>query len=356
VDNFAIEHIKKMDHYAPPLDGRSNFDGLLLDFNERTTPVNPKILEAIKNYANSEKTQVYPEYFKITEELADYSNVDPNQIMITNGGDQGIDIIFRTYTEKDDSVIIPSPSFAMFYQCAGITGNNVVKPAYLKGDLAYPLQSVLDSINSETKLVIICNPNNPTGTMLNLEEIKTVLDKALTTKTFVLIDEAYFEFTKVTASSFINSYPNLAIIRTFSKPFGMPGLRFGYVISSSTNITEMLKVRGPYDINTISVLAASAALQDTSYVDNYVDEVMNKAKPMVESFLNEIGMTYVPSKANFMLIKPKNAPQLFDILKKNGILTRPRSGVNIENTLRISIGTVEQMQRFIQIYKSCILD
>ena len=176
--NLALQRIQKMKPYKPPIDGRSAYDGMLLDFNERTKPPQNKVIRALEKFVRGQKLQVYPEYFDLERKIADYACVKADQIMITNGSDQGIDIIFRTFTEKGGKVIIPSPSFAMFFQCAQIVGNEIVSPLYKKDDLAFPLEEVLSAIDSRTKLIVVCNPNNPTGTAVSVSDIEKIAKKA----------------------------------------------------------------------------------------------------------------------------------------------------------------------------------
>lgn len=324
-----------MKKYLPPLEGRRCFKGRLLDFNERTIPPSKKVVKALKKFVNSGQIQLYPEYASINDKIAKYAGMKSNRVMITNGSDQGIDIIFRAYTKNGDKVFIPSPSFAMFFQCAQIMGNKIVS-----------------SIEKGVKLIVICNPNNPTGSWVSLEEIEKILIKALKISAMVYVDEAYFEFCGVTAAGLIDKYPNLIVSRTFSKAFGLASLRIGYVLSSSQNIDEMMKIRGPYDISVPAVIAASAALDDAEEMERYVDEVMNRAKPMVEKFFMENGIEFFPSKANFILFKVGNSEILVDRLKNLGFLTRPRNGKNIDGTIRVTIGTVSQMKKFINKFKN----
>lgn len=354
--NYANKQIQNMRPYCPPLDNRRNYEGMLLDFNERTVPVSKKVIKALKDFISENKIQVYPEYFDLNAKIGDYTGVSSDQIMITNGSDQGIDLIFRTFTATGDKVIIPSPSFAMFYQCAEVCANETVMPKYYEkeasnsqGELAFPLEEVLLEIDAKTKLVIICNPNNPTGTLVPIEDIKKILDKAKKFGAIVYIDEAYAEFSKISASSLINEYENLIITRTFSKAFGLCALRIGYVITNKLLISEMIKVRGPYDINMAAYFAAKAALDNVENVEDYVNEVMNEAKPMVEKFFRKNDIKYFSSSANFILFKPKDSVKTFNRLKENGILVRPRSGANIEGTIRVTIGTVKEMKKFIKI-------
>jgi histidinol-phosphate aminotransferase len=223
----------------------------------------------------------------------------------------------------------------MFFQCAQIVGVEVV-----------------DSIKKGVKLIVICNPNNPTGTFTPLQEIEKILIKALKISAMVYVDEAYFEFCGITAAGLIDKYPNLIISRTFSKAFGLASMRIGYVLSSSQNIDEMMKIRGPYDISMPAVIAASAALDDKKEMEKYVDEVMNKAKPLVEDYFMANNINFFPSRANFLLFKMENPLMHSEKLKNLGFLTRPRDGEGIDGTIRVTIGTVQQMKKFINKFKN----
>lgn len=341
-----------MQPYQPPIEGRRSFDGLLLDFNERTTPFGNVIVEAIKKFANNNKFQIYPEYGDITKDIAEYVNIKPENIMITNGSDQGIDLIFRTFTKKDEEVIIPSPSFAMFYQCSRVIDNKIIMPKYGSNDMSFPLDDVLNSITEKTKLVVICNPNNPTGTLISVADIEKICKKAK--DAIVYVDEAYAEFSGVTAVPLLDKYPNLIITRTFSKAFGLVALRIGYVIARPELIKEMLKVRGPYDINMVSLCAAKTALQNLDNLDNYVDEVMEKSKPMLEKFLDDVDIRYYESGSNFILIKPKDSKKIYEKLIQNGIQTRLRKDESINGAVRITIGTIKQTKQLINTLKTLL--
>lgn len=348
--NFALTNIQKMASYSPPLAGRREYSGLLLDFNERTIPVSKNVTKALQKFLGGKNLQVYPEYFDVSEKIARYCAVNSDQIMLTNGSDQGIDLIFRTFTKRKSKVIIPSPSFAMFYQCAEIADNKIVTPLY-REDLSFPFEEVLEAIDEQTKLVVICNPNNPTGTIISPKNIERIVKKAFSVGAITYVDEAYFEFSKVTAIPLLKFYPNLIITRTFSKAFGLASLRLGYIIANKELIIEMQKVQGPYDINMPAIYAALASLGNIEDIQNYVDEVMEKAKPKVENFFKEKDIKFFLSAANFILFKPKNAKTVFEKLKENGVLVRPRGGERIEETVRITIGTVSQMEEFIKAYK-----
>lgn len=347
------ENIKKMSPYKPPLEGRATGGYLLLDFNEMTIEPSPKVKKALKEFIESGRLQVYPEYGDLDSRIAQYAGVKPSQVVVTNGSDQGIDVIMRAFVKDGDKVIIPTPSFAMHYQSAGVQGAEILKPSY-REDLLFPLKEVLDLIEEDIKLLILINPNNPTGTAISKEDVLKILEKAKEKDVAVLHDEAYFEFSNITVKDLIDEYDNLFISRTFSKTFGLVSTRPGYVLSQEKNIKELLKIRGPYDVNMFAKVAISAALEDVEYVRSYVGEVMEKSKPKLEKFFQENNVKFWPSAANFLLVKPDNQERTLEILKSEGILVRPRKGPNIEGTIRVSIGAIKDTERFIKAYSKIL--
>ena len=352
--NLALKRIQAMKPYSPPIDGRSNYPGLLLDFNERTTGPADSVMRTLQSLTDGRKIQLYPEYFDLADKIASYANVDSAQVMITNGTDQAIDVIFRTFTDRGDKIIIPEPTFAMYAQYARINGNRIVSPLYSKNYLAFPLQDVLKAIDSSTKLVVVCNPNSPTGTLLPVADIEQIARKA--PGAIVYVDEAYYEFSRTTAASLIDKYPNVIISRTFSKAFGLAGLRIGYVMAQKQYIAEMLKVRGPYDVNQLAYSAAAVALSNVRDVEDYSREVMEEAKLLTEQFFSQNNITFYPSAGNFILFKPDNPESVAETLRQSGIAVRPQDKPNIRGTLRLTIGTKPQMKSFINTYKKVILD
>ena len=347
------ENITKMSPYKPPLEGRASRGYLLLDFNEMTIEPSPKVKQALKEFVDSGRLQVYPEYGDLDSRVAQYAQVKPSQVMVTNGSDQGIDVIFRAFVEKGDKVIIPTPSFAMFYQSAAIQGAEILEPSY-KEDLSFPIKEVLDLIDSETRLIVLCNPNNPTGTVISMENVSKILKKAQDNNTAVLHDEAYFEFSGITARDLIQDFDNLFITRTLAKQFGIAAVRPGYVISQEQNIKELLKIRGPYDVNMFAKVAIDAALDDVDYAMSYIKEIMEESKPKIEEFFKENNVKYWPGAANFLLVKPADSQKAIEVLESEGILVRPRKGPNIEGTVRVSIGTLKDTERFITAFSKVL--
>lgn len=346
------ENILSMKPYSPPLEGRSAKDYLLLDFNEMTIETSPRVKQALHDFVESGRVQVYPEYGNLNKVIASYAGCRPEEILATNGSDQGIDVVMRAFVEQGDKVIIPSPSFAMEYQAAALQGAEVQKPRYSGENLDFPAAEVLSLLEQKPKLLVLCNPNNPTGTAISPENLKEILKKAKENNVAVLHDEAYFEFSGITALHALNEFDNLFLSRTLSKQFGLASLRAGYVVSQKQNIQELLKIRGPYDVNMFAKTAITAALEDVGYFQKYIKEIMEEAKPKLEEFFLANNVKFYPSSANFLLFAPPHPEKVVEQLKEQGILVRKRE--DPEGTIRVSIGTLRDTERFMKAYSQVL--
>ncbi|MBI2444665.1 MAG: histidinol-phosphate transaminase [Candidatus Magasanikbacteria bacterium] len=347
--NLALSHIQKMRPYAPPLNNRRSYAGLLLDFNERTIPPVPKIKRALQKSVADNQWQCYPEYGNLTISIARYAKVPVKNILLTNGSEQGIDLVFRTFTQPGDEVIIPVPTYRLFEQFARLNGNRVMAPRYYT-DGAFPLAEILRRLTRRTRLIVVCNPNNPTGTAIQTKDIVRLARAA--PRAIIYVDEAYFEFCGITAVPLIQKYPNIIVSRTFSKAFGLAALRLGYLIAAPRYITEFTKVRGPYDVNMAAVVAARAALNNLPATKKYVAAVMRYAKPLVEQFFTKQQIPYLPSGGNFLLFRPPNAAMAWRLLKAAGCLVRLLNYPKLGVWLRVTIGTQSQMKQFIRTYRA----
>lgn len=337
-------HITRMSAYTPPLEGRDPHKYLLLDFNERTLPVSNHVKQALISYINDDRLQMYPSYGDLTRRIASYVGVSESEVMITNGSDQGIDIIIRAACTEDDEIIIPGPTFAMYHQCANIEKLKIIEPAYTLEE-GFPINDVLNSITSRTRLIVIANPNNPSGTIINPEDILTIASAA--PNTALLVDECYFEYSQTTVADKVMEYPNILITRTFSKTWGLPSIRLGYVISHPDNIKALLNIRGPYDVNQFAAVAINAALDNPEYTQQYVKEVMAESKPLLEQFLEQQGISYWPSTANFIWAFPDNPDAIEQHLRDHNILVRPKADQSGRKGLRITLGDITQTQYLI---------
>ncbi len=345
------QHIVAMSAYKPPLDGRNPHAHLLLDFNERTLPIAEVVQEALIAYIRSGRLQMYPAYSDTVELIADYSKVKAEQVMITNGSDQGIDLIIRAACREGDEAIIPGPGFPIYSHCAKVENLRILEPQYTR-ERGFPTDEVIAGITHKTRLICFGNPNNPSGTVVPRPDIVRILEAA--PHAAVLVDECYYEYLGESVADLVDQYPNLLVTRTFSKTWGMPSLRLGYIIAREDNIRALLNVRGPYDINQMAIIAIRAALAHPEYTREYIAEVMQQAKPLLEKFLSERGVDYWPSGANYVWAFPENPNAVNTALLKHNILVRPKNDQTGRMGLRITLGTLEQTRQLIEVLQTAL--
>ena len=335
----------EMQEYAPPISDREKY--LRLDFNENIIGCSSKVLKALKDIKSSDLA-TYPDYKKLRRALADYCSINANEVLPTNGTDEAIKTIIETYIEKGkDEIIIPIPTFAMFKFYAQLN-EAIIKEIEYNYDLRFPIQRVLDELNKNTKIVVLVNPNNPTGTSIKERDIIKIIEKSQKNNAIVLIDEAYYQFTGKTDTPLIKKYDNLIITQTFSKAFGLAGLRLGYIISNENNIKNIQKALSPYSVNNAAVKCAFAALKDLDFVKKYAREV-KESKTILYKALAFLGIKYYRSDANFVLLKIGEKVEFFcQKLREYGILVRNRSGDQLlEGCVRITLGSINRTKRLI---------
>jgi histidinol-phosphate aminotransferase len=328
--------------YSPPTAGRG--DKLRLDFNENTVGCSPHVINFLRERLTENRLAVYPEYVEAKRDLAAYFDVPVEDMLLTNGTDEAIQVLINTYVDDGDEVIILHPSYAMYRFYSEVAGAHVQEIPYRAGTLGFPLEELLEAIQPTTKAVLISNPNNPTGTAVCAEGIEKILRRAA--NAVVLLDEAYYEFCGITALGFRTEYPNLFVSRTFSKVYGMAAMRLGCIFSQAQNITYLHKAQSPYSVNTLAALAARAAVQDTGYISRYVTEVL-AARELLYVGLEKLGIGYYESNANFVLMRiGERAVEIRDRLREAGVLVRDRS-YELAGCVRVTVGTRDQMRQFL---------
>jgi histidinol-phosphate aminotransferase len=328
--------------YSPPTGGRAG--KVRLDFNENTVGCSPRIIEFLKRELSAEGLAVYPDYSAVRPALAEFFHVPPDQLLLTNGTDEAIQVLVNTYIDDGGEVLLLRPSYAMYRFYAEVAAAAIREIPYRQGSLEFPLEELLAAITPETRAVLIANPNNPTGTAVPLAGIERILKRAR--KAAVLIDEAYYEFCGISALGILAEHPNLFVSRTFSKVYGMAAMRLGCLFSQAENVAFLHKAQSPYSVNALAALAAQAAVRDTAYVENYVAEAL-AARELLCVGLEKMGIEYVPSQGNFVLIRVgKRSIEIRDKLREKQVLVRDRS-YEIAGCVRVTTGTREQTRRFL---------
>jgi histidinol-phosphate aminotransferase len=335
--------VRRMAPYSPPTGGRA--EKLRLDFNENTIGCSPRVIESLSKRLTAGQLSIYPEYTDAIQELATFFGVSTDEFTLTNGTDEAIQLLVNTYVDDGDDVVLLKPSYAMYRFYAEVAGASLRELEYHHDDLSFPLEELLATLRPETRAVLIANPNNPTGTGIGLEGLRKILEGA--PGAAVLIDEAYYEFSPVTALGWLREFPNLFVSRTFSKVYGMAAMRCGCLFSRAENVQWLRKAQSPYSVNMLAAIAARAAVEDREYVANYVAEVL-AARTLAYEGLRKLGIKCFPSEANFILFQAgERAVPIRDALRERGVLVRDRS-YEIPGCVRVTIGTRAQTGRFLE--------
>jgi histidinol-phosphate aminotransferase len=323
--------------YNAPEEGRAQ--KLRLDFNENTVGCSPAVLRALARMSAKEMA-IYPEYQATTKKLARFFGVRPAEMHLTNGIDDALHLIADTFLNDGDSVLVIEPTFDMYRFFAELAGARVVALRYDE-EMRFPVDTVIRALRQPParcpRVLYISNPNNPTGTLVQREELRRILKAG--SRTLVLVDEAYFDFSGLTILRWIRRYPNLLVARTFSKSAGLAALRIGVLFGNAEMLAVMRRASTPYPVNSAALVAAEAAARDARSLRKYTREVL-QSRAMLEKGLARLGARTYPSSANFVLADfGAAAGPLVRALEWKGILVRARRDFPREGFVRISAGT-----------------
>ncbi len=337
----ARQAVRDLKTYHPPLGNRQ---GLRLDFNENTAGCSPRVLQRLRQI-DYESLARYPEREPAEALVAKHLGVAPAELMLTNGTDEAIHIICETYLEPQDEVLIVVPTFAMFEIYAAATGAKVITLAATK-DFQYPVEQVLKQITPQTRLITIANPNNPTGTFVPEADILRIARAA--PDAAILVDEAYHEFCGETLISKWHEHPNLFVSRTFSKAYGLAGLRIGVLTGSIEQLAMLRRASSPYNVNIAALVCLPEALADQEYISAYVEQAL-EGRVELENRLGSHGIEYWPSRANFVLCHlGESRSQFIAAMRGRGILVRDRSSdPGCSGCVRITVGAKEHNERML---------
>ena len=334
--------VLRMAAYHPPSSGRRN--KLRLDFNENTVGAPPHVLDFLRRYLTAADLSIYPEYEHALQDLSSHFGVGEDQMTLTNGTDEAIQLLVNTYVEAGDKVLLLRPSYAMYRFYAQLAGADIEELDYRSGSLAFPVEALLERITPGTRAVLISNPNNPTGTGTDAETLRLILEKA--PDAAVLVDEAYYEFSGITLLPLLEEYGNLFVSRTFSKVYGMAAMRCGVLFSNEANVKYIRKAQSPYSVNSLAAMTARIAVGETKFVEEYVLEVL-AARELLYVGFERLHIPYIKSQANFVLFQAGDRSlEIRDKLKARNILVRDRS-YELPGYVRVTVGTRDQVQRFL---------
>lgn len=323
-----------------------------LDANENRWGCSPKVIEAINNL-NSEDISVYPEYGSLIKKIADYEKVSVDNVVISNGSDDIIRAVIESYISSGDRVIIPTPTFAMFPVFLGIKGAQIIKVDSGE-NFQFPVEKVLNEIDEKTRMIVIINPSSPAGTVISEKDLMKIAKSA--PEAMIFVDEAYTQFTGGSFSELTEQYSNILVSKTFSKAFGLAGLRIGYAVSSSEIIENVRKSVAPYAVNSVAVKATIAAINDRKWMENSVEKIRKERENLSEK-IRQLGYKVTPSKANFILIETYgNSDEIVKEMRENNILIKAFSMLKKDRDfVRISIGKEDENRQVLKVLKPTTL-
>jgi histidinol-phosphate aminotransferase len=295
-----------------------------------------------------------PQQTRLKESIASQKMVSTDQLLLGNGSDEVLDLIFRAFCEPNqDSILTTPPTYGMYDVLANLNAvDNILVP--LSPNFQLEVDSILDASKPQTKLLFICSPNNPSGNSVERKAIERLLKNF---NGLVIIDEAYIDFTKDPSwTQVLEQYPNLIVTQTLSKAYGLAGIRLGICYASKEIIAVLNKIKPPYNINSLTQEAAIKAFENKDSVQAQIESILNERINLINAFKSVPFIKKIyPSEANFILIKVDDANKRYKELIKNGIVVRNRSSqLHCENCLRITVGTPSENTQLITLLNTLI--
>jgi histidinol-phosphate aminotransferase len=302
----------------------------------------------------AEEIACYPDRAPVEALVADYLGIERSELLLTNGVDEAIHLLCSTFLQAADEAVIVVPTFAMYEISAAATGARIIEvPA--ENDFRFPLADLLSRVTSKTRLIAIANPNNPTGSVADEKCLLEIAGRA--PQAAILIDEAYFEFYGKTLLTQWRNLPNLLVARTFSKAYGLAGLRIGLLAGNAEHIAMVRKVASPYNVNGVALACLPAALADQDYIRDYVRQVC-QGRAELQKELSRWDIRHWPSQANFVLTSfGASSSTVIQSMRARGILVRDRSRDHAcEGCVRITLGSNEQTARLLRALRETLTE
>lgn len=322
--------------------------------NENPLGSSPKAMAVLKNPGDLSR---YPDGngFRLKAALADYHGINPDQITLGNGSNEILELITRAIITPRHEVIFSKHAFAVYpLVTQAIGAKSVVVPAK---KLGHDADAMVASITENSRLMFVANPNNPTGTWLNKTELRKLLE-SVPENLIVVVDEAYFDYVQESdypdCMEWLDDFPNLLVSRTFSKAYGLAGFRIGYGVSHKDLADLLNRVRQPFNINSLALACAEAALSDRAHIKQTVLNNQSGMQQLIDAF-NHLGLEYIPSAGNFICVDLKQpGREIFNSLLNEGVIVRPVDNYGLPNHLRITIGREDENKKFIDALKKVI--
>ena len=343
-----------MTHYQKPPE---LYEGLRLHQNENTGGCSPRVLEALASL-RADQIGFYPPYAGATEAIAGYLGAPADRVTLTNGLDEGIMALAVAYLRPPvggpvPEALVPEPAFEIFRFDTAVAGGTLVQ-VMPRADFSFPLDNVLAAITDRTRVVFLTNPNNPTGVSMPLAAIRTLASR-VPTGAIVFVDEAYAEFAGVSFIPELADYPNVVVGRTFSKAFGLAGLRIGCLVGAPDTVDPIRRAVPVYSVNVAAAVAIQAALDDLDQLHDYMRQVA-ESKAMLYAACDRLGLTYVKSDSNFVLVGAGDRTDaLVNGAFARGVYIRDRSTEpGCAGRIRIGTGIVEHTRRAIAVMEEVL--
>ncbi|MGO9402110.1 MAG: histidinol-phosphate transaminase [Terriglobales bacterium] len=344
------ESIAGMSPYCSPIVSRA---GLSLDLNESMAGCSPRVLARLRSLSAAE-VSLYPEREAGERLIANFLGIAPEQVLLTNGADEALALLFATYLAPGDELLFADPTFVMYPMLGEALGAQLVRVRSGE-ELAFPTADFLARISPRTRVIAIANPNNPTGLAVPRADLLKIVEAA--PDSAVLIDEAYFEFCGETLIPDLARHPNLFVARTLSKAYGLAGLRLGVLTGAAEQISFIRRHSEPFNVNSVVLACLEEALADQAFVRDHVAQV-KRGREQLERLFDELGLRFWPSQANFVLVRVGAPAQAFvESMRRRSILVRDSSAnPGCEGCVRITVGTPAQMDGVLQAISEVVAE
>ena len=357
---FVGKHIKGLIPYEPgkPIEELERELGIKnsikLASNESPIGPSPIVIQVLKKCLKA--LNRYPDGggFYLKKALSKKMGLKISNFILGNGSNEIIELIAKTFLMPGEEAIMGHPAFIVYQlSVQGVNGRKIIVP--LK-NLTYDLMGMAERITNHTKLIFIANPNNPTGTMVTDKEMKRFMNR-VPNRVIIVVDEAHYEY--VSRNDFPNTMDylkkerNIIILRTFSKIYGLAGLRIGYGMAKEKLIKELNKVRQPFNTSSLAQIAALASLEDREHIKR--NQRLNKeGREYFYRHFHEMGLQYTPSETNFVLVKVGDGKDVYNKLLEKGVIVRPMGGYGLPEHIRVTIGLPRENKKFIRVFKEVI--